>query len=231
VRGYLHAVSVAREVMRRLPHVLLVGAGAERFAAECGAERAEMLTAAARRRYERWLSRNVAAARRARLRRGPLAGLAWKSTKKAGGTVVCLARDRQGNIAAATSTSGWAYRYPGRVGDSPIIGAGLYADSRYGACGCTHVGEMTIRAATARSVVLYLKQGMSLESAVKEAMRDLSDLRGGLLGAVTIHAMDRDGRTYAAANRLLGRKLIDHRWQEGMNGPERFRAEVLKGTG
>jgi L-asparaginase len=90
---------------------------------------------------------------------------------------------------------------------------------------------MTIRAATARSVVLYLKQGMSLESAVKEAMRDLSDLRGGLLGAVTIHAMDRDGRTYAAANRLLGRKLIDHRWQEGMNGPERFRAEVLKGTG
>ena len=77
------------------------------------------------------------------------------------GTVNVIAIDRRGDIASGVTTSGWAWKYPGRVGDSPIIGAGNYADNRYGACACTGYGEMAIRAGTARSVVLYMKMGQA----------------------------------------------------------------------
>ena len=78
------------------------------------------------------------------------------------GTVNFIAIDAKGDIASGVSTSGWAWKYPGRIGDSPIIGAGNYADNRYGACACTGMGEMAIRAGTARSLVLYLKTDMTL---------------------------------------------------------------------
>lgn len=210
--GYLHAVTVARAVMERLPHVLLVGEGANRFAAEIGAEQAELLTASSRARYRRWLERHVPKSERTRLDKVPLAGYSWRSTRKAGGTVVMLAIDRQGNLAGATSTSGWAFRYPGRLGDSPVIGAGLYVDNRYGACGCTHVGEMTIRCATARSVVLYMKQGASVEEAVAAAMADLDELRAGFTGAVMIHALDRDGRASVLSRADVREKRVDYFW-------------------
>jgi isoaspartyl peptidase/L-asparaginase-like protein (Ntn-hydrolase superfamily) len=87
-----------------------------------------------------------------------------------------IAIDRRGDVASGVSTSGWAWKYPGRVGDSPIIGAGNYADNRYGACACTGYGEMAIRCTTARSVVLYMKTGMTLERAAREAMEDLRHL-------------------------------------------------------
>ncbi len=107
-----------------------------------------------------------------------------------------MAKDKNGNLAGGVSTSGWAYKYPGRLGDSPIIGAGLYVDNRYGGAACTHTGEMTIRASTARSVVLYMKKGASVEESCQEAMQDLSDLKGGYLGPVIIHAIDRKGNPY-----------------------------------
>jgi beta-aspartyl-peptidase (threonine type) len=99
------------------------------------------------------------------------------------------------------STSGWAWKYPGRVGDSPLIGAGNYCDNRYGACACTGYGEMAIRSSTARSVVLYMKMGRSLDRAAREAMTDLRRLtvpfpprmnlvavspRGGHVGFTTV---------------------------------------------
>jgi L-asparaginase len=199
VRGYLHVVSLARKVMERLPHVMLVGDGAERFAREAGFELTDMVAATARERYEKFLAENVPPEELKRWPDVPLADAAWASTRDAGGTVVYLVRDGEGSIAAGTSTSGWAFRYPGRLGDSPVVGAGLYADTRYGACGCTHVGEMTIRAGTARAVVLYMKKGATVEQACLEALRDLRDLRGGFLGPVMVHAIDRDGRVCCAA--------------------------------
>jgi beta-aspartyl-peptidase (threonine type) len=92
------------------------------------------------------------------------------------GTVNFLARDQKGDLASAVSTSGVAWKYPGRVGDSPIVGAGNYCDNRYGAVACTGIGELAIRASTARSVILYLKAGMSLRDAGFEALRDLGHL-------------------------------------------------------
>lgn len=230
LRGYVHAVSVAREVMRRLPHVFLVGDGAARFAHEVGAEPAEMLTGEMRDHHERWLAEHVPADVRAQWPDVPMAEFAWASAHclLSGGTVVFLALDDAGNLAAATSTSGWARKYPGRVGDTPIIGAGLYADDRYGACGCTHTGEMTIRASTARSVVLYLKQGMPVARACREAIADLDHLRGGFLGLVIVHAMDRDGRVAVATNLEPGTER-DYFWwagtgEEMLGGRPVFRA-------
>jgi beta-aspartyl-peptidase (threonine type) len=89
------------------------------------------------------------------------------------GTVNFLALDTHGDLASAVSTSGIAWKYPGRVGDSPIIGAGNYCDNRYGAVACTGMGELAVRVSTARSLVLYLKMGMTLQEAGQEALRDL----------------------------------------------------------
>jgi L-asparaginase / beta-aspartyl-peptidase len=116
------------------------------------------------------------------------------------GTVNFIVRDRNGDIATGVSTSGWQWKYPGRLGDSPIIAAGNYADNRYGAAACQGRGEMAIRCATSRSVVLYLKMGMRLETALAEAMRDLNDLDDDYFGSMNIVAMDATGRPAAIAN-------------------------------
>jgi len=228
LRGFLYAVSVARQVMERLPHVMLVSEGAERFAHEIGAQRAEMLTEEARARYERWMIEHAPASLRTKLSDADLVQLAWESSREmtAGGTVVFLSRDGNGDMAAGASTSGWAQRYPGRLGDSPIIGAGLYADNRYGACGCTHVGEMTIRACTARSVVQYMKAGASVREACLEAVRDLRALKGGYLGPVIIHAIDRHGTPCVVSTGQVVRGLDYFYWGSDVGDVEMRRAEI-----
>ncbi len=117
----------------------------------------------------------------------------FSNPRRTRGTVNFIARDDQGNLATGVSTSGYYGKYPGRLGDSPVIGAGNYADSRYGAAACTGMGEMSIRASTARSVVFYLKLGYSLEAAGVQAMQDLRDLGGRFISEMNIIAMDRDG--------------------------------------
>jgi isoaspartyl peptidase/L-asparaginase-like protein (Ntn-hydrolase superfamily) len=178
VTGYEHVITLARHVMRRLPHVLVAGAGAERLAREVGLVRRRLLTAKARATYARKVAGKLG-------RRGTLIERVRSATRDPEiaasredyyGTVNVIAIDRRGDIASGVSTSGWAWKYPGRVGDSPIIGAGNYADNRYGACACTGYGEMAIRSGTARSVVLYMKTGMALERAAGEAMKDLRHL-------------------------------------------------------
>lgn len=200
LRGYLHAIAAARLVMERLPHVMLVGEGAARFAAEMGLETTEMLTEAARAAHESWMRRRGLDTLKDGEGHIPLTPLAWPMPQaNTGGTVIYLAKDRHGHLAAGASTSGWAYKYPGRLGDSPVIGAGIYADDRYGACGCTYTGEMTIRCGTARAVVLSMKHGAGVAEACHEAAEDLGALRGGFRGPVVIHAIDRHGEPYALA--------------------------------
>lgn len=201
VRGILHVHALARGVMEELPHVLLVGEGAERFALESGFERTEMLSAEAAERWRRWLAARAPGTTAADLATRPLAPLAWPLAppEAARDTTVFLAIDSGARIAAGTSTSGWAFKYPGRLGDSPIVGAGFYAHDRWGACACTHTGEMTIRAGTALSVIRYLSRGASLEEAVGEALDDLRALEGGFLGPVVIHALDALGNVRVAS--------------------------------
>lgn len=198
MQGFKHPISVARRVMDKLPHVFLVGAGAERFAAEMGFEREELLTEEARRVWQKGLERSGVPAE-------ALAGLVERSDlwrlvelatdpERTRGTVNFLAQDGQGNICGGVSTSGWAWKYPGRLGDSPVIGAGLYADNRYGAAACTGMGEMAIRASTAHSVVFYMKMGLSLKEAGWRAMEDLNDLGGYYLSRMNFIALDAEGQ-------------------------------------
>ena len=115
-------------------------------------------------------------------------------------TVNVIVQDAGGNLAAGVSTSGWSWKYPGRLGDSPIIGAGNYADDRYGAAACTGWGELAIRAGTARSVVLYLKHGYTLEDACREAFRDLGALPVDPAQILmSMVALDRHGNHYAVS--------------------------------
>lgn len=204
VRGYEHPISIARKVMEELPHVLLVGSGAERFAAEMGFERRELLTQETRMVWKEQLRKVMPETVLEDLREEP-ALHQWvkrvRESRQAGGTVNFLAQDADGNICAGVSTSGQGWKYPGRVGDSPLIGAGIYADNRYGAAACTGLGEMAILACTAHSVILYLKMGLSLEEAGRQAMEDLHFLAAPYHGPLNIVALDKNGRHAAFSNR------------------------------
>jgi beta-aspartyl-peptidase (threonine type) len=173
LKGYRHPISVARAVMEISPHVLIVGEGAARFAKEIGAERADLLTEKAAKIWREGLES---------LPEG-LSGEILKKAKaltqdpdKAVGTVNFLAIDSKGKMASAVSTSGWAWKWPGRAGDSPVIGAGNYCDARFGAAACTGFGELSLRASTARTIVSYLSQGATPEEAGVRALLDLKDL-------------------------------------------------------
>jgi beta-aspartyl-peptidase (threonine type) len=195
---YPNPISVARKVLERLPHVFLVGAGAVRFAREMGFEPAELLTEEAV--HEVWEKRMQRPMSAENLRQLAERVDLWREVadlsdpQRARGTVDMIARDDRGNIGVGVSTAGWALRYPGRVGDSPIAGAGFYADNRYGAAACTGMGEMAIRASTAHSVVFYLKMGWPLQEAGRQAMADLNDLGGDYISDMNLIAMDNDGR-------------------------------------
>jgi beta-aspartyl-peptidase (threonine type) len=197
LQGYEHPISVARQVMELSPHVMLVGEGARRFAVETGFPVANLLTTESRLQWREELERFVPpqevqriAERQALL---PLVNHIQDRMRHLG-TVTFLALDNQGNFASGVSTSGWAWKYPGRLGDSPIIGAGAYADNRYGASACIGYGELVIRLCTSRSVVLYMKMGMSVEQACREAMGELKPLLIAHGASVAILAADPQGQ-------------------------------------
>lgn len=177
VRTVRHPISLARRVMERTRHVLLVAEGAEQFAAEQGLERVENAwfdTPRQRRAWER-------ARQPRREDQGRIAADAPHY-----GTVGCVALDQQGNLAAGTSTGGLNNKLPGRVGDTPLIGAGTYADNATCAVSCTGIGEQFIRHAVAYDLaarLAYRKQ--TLEQAVQEVLHQVLRPQDGGLIALT----------------------------------------------
>src|SRR5258706_16290699 len=131
-------------------------------------------------------------------RRAKLAPVVARTVGEERGTVNFIALDRAGDIASAVSTSGWAYKYPGRLGDSPIVGAGNYCDTRYGGACCTGFGELAIRTVTAKTAVDRLASGMSPAEVPRPAIAD-----GNALDAapVNIAGLAADGSHAAASNR------------------------------
>jgi L-asparaginase len=222
VQDIVPVAALAREVMRRLPHVMLTGAGARRFAIETGFAVEPTLYDDSKHAWEAWLKARLTPADRKKFPDLPLAPLTHEMTdpERVRDTTVFLCRDRSGGIHAATSTSGWAWKYPGRIGDSPIPGAGFYADSRYGAAACTHTGEMTMRCGTARTIVLAMKLGRSLSDAIKLAVEELAELTEGFLAGVVIHAMDASGNHEVVNFRCPGEIAYWH-WEESMSAPEK----------
>jgi len=197
--GYLHPITVARAVMAQLPHVMLVGAGATRFAREIGAEEADLLTPETR---ELWIERlREAGQTPASIARAKeLAPIVRDLTREERGTVNFIAVDKRGAFATAVSTSGWGYKYPGRIGDSPVIGAGHYCDTRFGGAACTGYGELALRNLTAKTAVDRLAAGQAPATVAENAIADANALvsAGSRLNIVVLAA---DGRHAAATTR------------------------------
>ncbi len=193
LRDFPHPISVARAILEHLPqHLLLVGDGAAQFAEERRFAKAELLTPKAEAAWRR---------RTAGLTLEGAKNLAVQISlgldpERTVGTVNFIAQDGNGRIASAVSTSGWAFKFPGRVGDSALIGAGNYCDDRYGACACTGLGEWAIRAGTARVIVHSLQRGVSLANACEAALADLADLPlpPEIEPVMNLIALDKEGR-------------------------------------
>lgn len=221
VPATLPVSALAREVMRHLPHVMLTGAGARRFATERGFAVDDTLHPDSKRVWWERLQKEMTPAQLAAFPGIPLAPLSNTITdpERVRDTTVFLARDASQGLGVVTSTSGWAWKYPGRLGDSPIVGAGFYADSRYGAAACTHTGEMTMRCGTSRAIVLALRLGHSLDDAVKLAVEELGELKTGFLAGVVIHAMDAAGN-HKVVNFRCDDEIRYWYWDERMAAPE-----------
>jgi beta-aspartyl-peptidase (threonine type) len=214
LKGYLHPISVARAVMERTPHVFIVGDGAARFAREIGAERTQNLTPSTRKLWVERL-RSVGETPSTIRRRAKLLPVVRKTVREDRGTVNFLALDRRGDIASAVTTSGWAYKYPGRVGDSPIVGAGNYCDTRYGAAACTGYGELAIRSVTAKTAVDRLAAGMPPDMVARAAFADANALDSGAFNIVVLSpkgvhasATNREGRRYGWMTTRMDEPMI-----------------------
>jgi len=169
-----HPISVARRVMEKTPHVLLVGEGALQFALEQGFPREELLTEESRQAWEAWRKdahyQPVANSEVGDYGKGGPSKLGIPGGPDNHDTIGMLALDAAGNLAGACTTSGMAWKLRGRVGDSPIIGAGLYVDNEVGAATSTGVGEEVIRNVGSFLVVELMRQGLAPEAACKAAV-------------------------------------------------------------
>ncbi len=151
-----HPISVARAVMEKSPHVMLVGDGALEFALGQGFKKENLLTPESEREWREWLK---------------TAQYQPPVNVENHDTIGILALDVHGNLSGACSTSGMPFKMHGRVGDSPIIGAGLYIDNEVGGAAATGHGEEMIRIAGSHYVVELMRQGLSPEAACKEAVK------------------------------------------------------------
>jgi len=185
VQHYPHPIAIARKVMEKTPHVMLSGVGAEKFAEQEGFFTSDLLTEASKKLYETW--QELPEKLNVRLRRsdedeneyifeysdGDKTKEILRSElphNESHDTIGLLARDKHGNISGACTTSGLAFKMHGRVGDSPIIGAGLYVDGKIGAAVATGNGELVMRACSSFHIVEMLRQGMEPEAALMNAI-------------------------------------------------------------
>ena len=226
IKGFIHPISVARKLLEEAPHVLLVGEGAENFARVMGCEAGDLETAQSKAVYkafvedafehdgidesQSWLLDYVVSQN--------LREWYTRLADEHHGTVNIQAMDGDGNLACAVSTSGTALKFPGRLGDSPIIGAGNYCDNRFGAAACTGRGELAIRNSTSRSLIHYLAQALGVEAAAVRAMEDIHALDS--FGGMNCLLMDSDGNTMSATT-VDGRESIHWFMDTDSNEPEK----------
>lgn len=177
-------ISVARKVMEDTPHVMLSGKGAFDFAIEKGFKKEELLTEKAKKRWEEWLETS---------QYKPIINIENHDT------IGLLAIDQNGDISGACTTSGLAWKLHGRVGDSPIIGAGMYVDNEVGGACATGVGEMVMKTLGSFLIVELMRQGMNPQEACEEAVKrivakqEYKDMQVGYL------AIDKEGNYGAYA--------------------------------
>jgi N4-(beta-N-acetylglucosaminyl)-L-asparaginase len=176
-----HPISVARRVMEKTPHVMLVGSGAQQFAIAEGFPLEEQkLSPDAQKTYNEWLKKseykpiiNI----ENKGNHGPFAPAQLESGEWNHDTIGMVAMDAKGNLSGSCTTSGMGFKMRGRLGDSPIIGAGLFVDNEIGACTATGQGEDVIRVAGSHSVVELMRQGLSPEAACKKIIERIVKIK------------------------------------------------------
>jgi len=176
-----HPISVARRVMEKTPHVMLVGSGAQQFAIAEGFPLEEQkLSPDAQKNYEEWLKKseykpiiNI----ENKGNHGPFAPQQFESGEWNHDTIGMVAMDANGNLSGSCTTSGMGFKMRGRLGDSPIIGAGLFVDNEAGACTATGQGEDVIRVAGSNTVVELMRQGLSPEAACKKVIERIIKIK------------------------------------------------------
>ena len=178
-----HAVSVARKVMENTPHVMLAGKGAEIFALEQGFKKENLLTEASKKAWEDWKITSKYA---------PVINIENHDT------IGMLAIDKNGDIAGACTTSGLAFKMAGRVGDSPIIGAGLFIDNQIGGAVATGLGEEVVKTVGSFLVVELMRQGKTPQEACEEAIRRIvtkpnSNFKNFQVGYIAINKQGETG--------------------------------------
>jgi N4-(beta-N-acetylglucosaminyl)-L-asparaginase len=202
-----HPISVARAVMEKTPHVMLVGDGALQFALSQGFKKENLLVEASEKEWKEWLKKSEYK---------PVINIENHDT------IGMIALDAQGNLSGACTTSGMAYKMHGRLGDSPIIGAGLYVDNEIGAATATGHGEEVIRIAGSHLVVELMRQGKSPQQACEEAVqriikltksrnKNLNDIQVGFIalnkkgecGAYCIHSGFNYAKYDSSGNSLI----------------------------
>lgn len=161
LEGIAHPISVAKHIMQNTPHVMLVGAGAKQYALKHKFETIKTPLPEVKKEWEKWKKEQAEMVKKPEI------------NHENHDTIGLLAIDKQGRISGACTTSGWAYKLPGRLGDSPIIGSGLFVDQEVGGAVATGLGESIIRIAGAHTVVELMRQGKSPEQACKETVQRL----------------------------------------------------------
>jgi len=182
LQNITHAVSVARKVMEDTPHVMLAGEGAKQFAISKGFQAENLLTESSKKAWEEWKIKSEYK---------PIINIENHDT------IGMLAMDKNGDISGACTTSGLAYKMGGRVGDSPIIGSGLFVDNQVGACVATGLGEEVVKTVGSFLVVELMRQGKSPQQACEEAIQRIvnkpnSDYKNFQVGYI---AMNKKGET------------------------------------
>ncbi|MDO1502399.1 N(4)-(beta-N-acetylglucosaminyl)-L-asparaginase [Winogradskyella maritima] len=178
-----HAVSVARKVMEDTPHVMLAGEGAKQFALESGFKEEDLLTEASKKAWEKW---------KVEAKYKPIINIENHDT------IGMLAVDKNGDISGACTTSGLAYKMNGRVGDSPIIGSGLFVDNEIGAAVATGLGEEVVKTVGSFLVVELMRQGKSPQEACEEAIGRIvnkpnSDYKNFQVGYIAVNKKGETG--------------------------------------
>jgi N4-(beta-N-acetylglucosaminyl)-L-asparaginase len=216
-----HPSRVARLVMERTARIMLVGDGALKFALAHGFKKEDLLTEASREKWLRWkeqmsdiddwgppkrddIPAYEAPTKKSELQEPHPREQVWRSLgmdpDKAWGTINCLALDANGDLSGITTTSGLAFKIPGRVGDSPLIGCGLYVDNEIGAAGSTGVGEECIKIVGAHTVVELMRQGMHPRDATLAAIKRVLSKHGpNVTWNLNFYAMNKAGEHGGAA--------------------------------
>lgn len=205
-----HPISVARMVMEKTPHVMLAGNGAKQFALENGFEAIDLLTDKSKANYQEWLKHS---------QYKPVINIENHDT------IGMLALDSHGNLSGACTTSGLAFKMHGRVGDSPIIGAGLYVDNKYGAAVCTGIGELVMKNLSSFLAVEVMRNGKSPQKACEVAIQriiektpDVNNVQVGILainkkGEIGAYAIQK-GFSYAVHSEAI-EKVFNSEYKVG----------------